>query len=173
MVVLSLILLMAAITCITHKHWFSLAPQQYSAPHYVHEQKINVRIEGAVEAPGIYNVERGANIQEVLAQAKPASNADTKKMALTKKVRDGQTINVPAKEYITIYLEGAVEHPGAIVVPKGMLMEELIGFAPFTEGADLGKIKQKKRLKEGQIIKIQTEKIPSSTSSRQEFIDNE
>lgn len=159
-VVLSLILLMCTITVITHKHWFLSPSRQYSEPHYVYDQKIQVRIEGAVESPGIYSVEKGAKIEDVLVKAKPAVNADLKKLIPTKKVRDGQTIKVPTLELITIYLEGAVKQPGAKLVPKGTEMEDLLSLVEFKKDADLAKLKRKKRLKEGEIVKVQHEKRP-------------
>lgn len=153
-VILSLILLLGSITFVTHKQGFSLPLRQHSEPHYVYDQKMHIRIEGAVEFPGTYPAERGATMQEVLHFAKPDANADLKKLPLTKKLRDGQTIKVPAKEYITIFVEGAVEQPGALKVAKGAKLEELIELIAFAPGADLDKLKRKRRLKEGETIKV-------------------
>lgn len=166
-VVFSLILLMATITFVTHKHWFSLAPEKHFEPHYVLDQKIYVRVEGAVESPGNYILERGNTIENALALAKPAANADLKKIHVSRKVKDGQIIKVPAIEYITIYLEGAVEHPGALVLPKGTLMEDIISIAHFKERADLSKLQTKRRLKEGEKVKVLLQKsIPQTIPNK-------
>lgn len=172
-VVFSLVLLMAAITFVTHRHWFAIQPKHYSEPHYVYDQKIQVRIEGAVELPGTYELGKGAKVEDLLFLAKPAVNADLKKIVLTRKVRDGQTIHVPILEYITIYLEGAVERSGAFIVPKGTFLEDLLGLVRFSEGADLGKMRGKKRLKEGEIVKVAFQKNPSTASLKQKDVEDE
>lgn len=153
-VVLSLIVLLGMITFITHKHWFSGQSRQFADPHHAYDLKIQIQIQGAVEFPGTYSLEKGATMEDALSLAKPAANADLKKLLLSKKIRDGQMIKVPAKEYITVYLKGAVEHPGALIVPKGTLMEELIGLTQFPPGADLSKLMRKRKLKEGETIKV-------------------
>lgn len=152
-VVISLITLIGIVTFITHKHWFSTYSRQYSNPHYVYDEKIHVRIEGAVESPGIYSIKRNTPLKDVLVQAQPTSQADLKKVS-TKKLKDGQTIIIPQKEFITIYLEGAVKKQGALVVPKGTKVEELLILIEMDDQADLSKLNFRRRLKEGDIIKI-------------------
>lgn len=168
-VTLSLIILITLVTLITHKHWFTCSSERYSSPHYAYEQKIKVQVTGAVDCPGFYTVDKGANMEAVLALAKPSLNADLKKITLAKKVREGQLIHIPTMEYINIQLEGAVECPGVVQVPKGTLMEELIGLIQFKEQADLSKLKKRKKLKDGEYVKVSYTKKPSLSSSKHEF----
>lgn len=171
-VVFSLIALMSTMTYATHKHWFKSSPTQNLQRYDVYDLKINVKVEGAVDYPGVYCIDKGSCVEDVLLQAKPSTNADVNKISKTKKVRDGQIIKIPAKEYITIYLEGAVEHPGALILPKGATMAELISLVEVKKNADLSQLKRDKRLKEGDIIKIPQAKHASTTSCKASFTIN-
>lgn len=157
-VVLSLILLMAVLTWITHQQWFLDTPEALSQPLYTHEGKIYVFIEGAVEFPGSYQLDKGSTIENALALAKPTENADLKEMLLSKKMRDGQRIIVPKKEYIRIYLKEAVEHSGELIVPKGTMLEELPDLVHLKKGADIKKLQRKRKLKDGDVVKVLFEK---------------
>ncbi len=168
-VVFSLIILLGMITFITHKHWFSSYPRPYSDPLYVYSQQIQVHIEGAVQSPGLYLIEKNSTLKDLLIRAQPTAEADLKKLSMSKKIKDGQMIKVPSKEYITVYLEGAVKFPGAKIIPKGSVMEELLASIELIENADLSKIKLKKRLKEGDVLKIPSAKFGSSNRSRKEL----
>lgn len=158
MVVLGLVILMGTITFVSHAHWLTDQPVKYDTPHYLDDGKISVRVEGAVKSPGIYIVRKGSTVKDLIDIAKTADNADLNRMVLEKKVREGQTIKVLPKEYITIYLKGAVKLPGATIVPKGTTVEELIERLEWPVEADLGRIKKKKRLKEGETVNIPAKK---------------
>ncbi len=169
MVVLSLILLLFTLTWVTHRNNLSLLSRDYSEPQFILDPQIQVRVEGAVEYPGVYIVERGALVQDVLIKAQPTNQADLKRLSQNKKVRDGQTLKIPSKEYISIQLKGAVEKPGVIVVAKGTLMHELPTLVKFSPGANLNKLQQKRKLKEGEVIQVDFVKKPFSDSSEHVF----
>lgn len=152
-VVLSLILLMSVITYITHRPRI-ISPQYHSKPHDLISNKICVHIKGAVENPSVYIVEKGSTIGEVLSEARLLPNADLSHMLLEKKLKDGQLIKVPKKETISIYLEGAVKYPGEMIIPKGTVLEELLTLVELAEDADTSKLRRKKKLKNGEIIKV-------------------
>jgi NADH:ubiquinone oxidoreductase subunit F (NADH-binding) len=154
MVVAGLVILMGVITYTSHSHWLTSQPVKYDTPHYLDSTEISVRIEGAVKSPGIYKVHKGATVGDIVQLAGAADNADLKRMVVERKVREGQTIKVLAKEYITIYLKGAVKLPGATIVPKGTTMQELIERFEWPNEADLEALKQGKRRKDGQIVKV-------------------
>lgn len=153
-VVLSLLGLLATLTFATHKHWFTDTPRQYSDSHVVYNSSICVKVEGEVEHPGFYTMKKGDRIEDVLSLAKPKKTADLKKVAFAKKIQDGQTLRVPPLEWITIYLEGAVEKPGPLLLPKGATIEEVLKHAKFKPQADLNKLRKKKKLKDGEIVKV-------------------
>lgn len=67
-------------------------------PHYIVDQEIEIKVEGAVEKPGSYKLKRGTTIQEVLALVNPTSEADLTHLKPDKKIRKGQVIKVPQKK---------------------------------------------------------------------------
>ena len=120
-------------------------------------QWIKVAIDGAVESPGNYTVEKGTSLKEVLAQAKVLEDADFSrlKMKITSKVRQGQMIHVPKKQIITVFIQGNVEFPGALAVPKGTRLIDLMDKITFQDNADLQPLRKKRRLKDQEIIRIE------------------
>ncbi|KIC72776.1 hypothetical protein DB42_CT00500 [Neochlamydia sp. EPS4] len=152
-VIICLILFMIVLTCLTHKHRF-LSSRKYSEPHHLYNRQQTVRVEGAVEYPGLYNVEKTATLANVLEQAKVHLEADLSKISLNKKVNNSQLIKVPYKEYITVRVEGAVKKRGSLTVLRGTLMEDLIKLIEPLEKADVGRLKRKRKLRDGEIIKV-------------------
>ena len=58
---------------------------------------IRVGVAGAVRAPGVYDLRQGDRVAEVLAAAGgPAADADLARLDLTRGVRDGEEVLVPA-----------------------------------------------------------------------------
>lgn len=121
------------------------------------KDQIEVWIEGAVEKPGTYALERGAILQDLFNQAVPAADANLRVFNLANKLRNKQKIKV-SKSTITIYLEGAVNTPGALILPFGSRLEEIIARAEFPEDADLKPLKKKRKLKDQEVILISWKK---------------
>jgi hypothetical protein len=172
MVVLTLILLMGMLTFVSHRHWLSANPISYSNSVSItdlEDSQVHVWVEGAVERPGGYHVAKGSKIQDVLLLAKPAQNADLKKISPAKKIKEGQVIKIPRLEYLTIYLEGAVDESGPLIVPKGTTRSDLLSLVHFKKEADLEQLKSKKRLKEGERVVVLFQKTASLTVSEHEF----
>lgn len=134
-----------------------LVPQKELA-HPLTNPFIKVSIEGAVEHPGSYNLKKGARVKDALEQAKPLSNANLGQMNLESKLRKGQKINVPKIEMLTLFLQGAVKTPGALQVPKGTRLIDLMSLVEFLENAKLEPLQKKRRLKNNEVIHIKTMK---------------
>lgn len=64
--------------------------------HHLVSQEIEVRIEGAVEKPGLYTLRRGTVLREALELAIPMPEANLQKYKMDRPLHDGQTIKVPA-----------------------------------------------------------------------------
>lgn len=63
------------------------------------EQLIEVRIEGAVERPGTYQVKKGTPLNEVLQMAMPKPEANLSRLKLDRPLkRKKQVVKVPAKK---------------------------------------------------------------------------
>ncbi len=123
-------------------------------PHHVVSPDIMVIIEGAVEKTGSFTIPKGTTLREVLDLAKPFPEAHLEKLNLNKPVRKNQVIKVPEKPFITITLEGAVNDPKTIKMPKGSRLEDLLGKLSFHAEADQEKLRRKRRLKNGETVKV-------------------
>lgn len=134
-------------------------PEHSNSPHHLISQEISVWIEGAVDKPGAYQIKRGATLQDVLALVKVKDDADLRRLKFHKKVRNGQVIKIPQIALITVFLEGEVEAPGAVTLPKGSVLSDLIPRIKFHAEADVKKLSKKRRLKDGETIYISKKKI--------------
>lgn len=98
--------------------------------------KIKVDVEGAVEKPGIYEVESGSRVGEVLELAGLSGEADTKwiEMYLNRAevVKDGMKIFIPDKTNVTntTYKSDKIN----INTATQAELEELPGIGPVTAG---------------------------------------
>jgi DNA uptake protein ComE-like DNA-binding protein len=116
--------------------------------------EIDITIDGAVENPGKYTVKKGATLQEILDQAKLVPTANLKHINVNRKFRKGQNVHIPSLEMITVYLQGAVNKPGAYDFPKGTRWVDLKDKLLFTENAELSFLDKKKKLKANEVITI-------------------
>lgn len=132
-----------------------------ATPYELVKSQFEVTIQGAVSKPGTYLIKKGSLLEEAIELARPLPEADLRSFRRYSKVRDGQKINVPTKQMITVTLEGAIENPGPIQVPKGSRLEELIPYLQFTPEADVKKIQRKRRLKDQEVIHV-----PQKTKSK-------
>ncbi|MBA3957533.1 MAG: SLBB domain-containing protein [Parachlamydiaceae bacterium] len=154
--VLVILFLLATLTGVVLASSNSIGTRELGTPHYIVDREIEVFIEGAVEKPGAYKIERGACVSDLLALASIAPDADTRKLKLDKKLRKGQVIKIPHRPMITVHVEGAVKTPGAILVPKGSVVSDLASRLDLLEEADGKSLRRKRRLKDGEVIKIKT-----------------
>lgn len=125
------------------------------APHHLKPQFFEVLIQGAVTKPGSYQVPVEARIKEIVALAEPSPEADLKGIKATSKVRNGQVINVPAKEMIEIKVSGAVKGKAQTVkIPRGTRLNELEAYVAFDGKADIAKLDRKRYLRNGEEVVV-------------------
>jgi hypothetical protein len=65
---------------------------------------------------------------------------------------------MPKKPMITVFIEGQVESPGALVVPKGTRLMDLAEKIQFHDNAELQPLRKKRRLKDQEIVRIEKKK---------------
>ena len=106
-------------------------------PHVLVDPYIEVIIEGAVEKPGKYKVKKGTAVREIINDAILLPASDTRRINMNARARKGQVLHIPKKEMLTVYLEGLVDSPGALSVPKGTRLIDLVDRVGFAEEADL------------------------------------
>ncbi len=123
-------------------------------PHYLKPQYIEVLIQGAIESPGSYKMNANAKLYELLAIAKPSPEADLKLLKSESKLRNGQVVKVPAKQYIYLHVTGAVENPGKIRVRQGTKLNEIGKYVQLSSHADGNKINRKRILKSEEVVVV-------------------
>ena len=107
---------------------------------------IQVSVVGAVANQGIYHLPLKASLKELMDQAQPLANADLSELKWRRKLQNGQTIVVPEKKPITIYLEGAVKQPGPYQTLSGTRLQELADHLEVLPEADLKAIRKRRGL---------------------------
>lgn len=118
---------------------------------------LEIKVEGAVAHPGVYRLPLNTSLKELMAQAELLPTADLSELPWRKKLRDQQTITVPERREITIYIDGAVKQPGAMQILSGTRCQELIDQLDLLPEADLRTLKRKRQfLQEGGCLYIPT-----------------
>ena len=153
-IVVALVLFVVTVVAVSHCSRGDFFVQEVGTPGYRASQYIEVKVQGAVEAPGTYVLPKGADLTRLLELSRPRIEADLKSLLRHSQLRQGQVIKVRKRPFITVYLEGAVEQPGAIRVPKGITMQDLLVQCPLKENADSSLFKKKRVLKNKETIFI-------------------
>ncbi len=116
---------------------------------------LQVKIMGQVAKPGVYRLPLKATVKELLEQAQPLSSADLSQVKERRQLRDGQTIHIPERHWITIEITGAVQQPGPLTVLSGTRYCELADQLEVLPEAELKFLRKKKSfLKEGAVIEV-------------------
>jgi protein involved in polysaccharide export with SLBB domain len=116
---------------------------------------LKVKIEGQVAKPGQYRLPLNISLAELVEQAQPLPSADLSQLKMRRKLKDGQTIHIPERRWITIQVAGAVQEPGPLKILSGTRCCEIAEQLKVLPEADLKSIRQKKRfLEEGDFIEI-------------------
>lgn len=118
------------------------------------EALVSVEIRGAVYKPGVFEIEQGASLGEVLKKARPKPLADCAALDM------GQTINQPlvvevceAKE-VTVEIKGWVKEGLTLTIPAGTRVCDLKNFLELLDDTDRTFFKSRKLLRNGDVISI-------------------
>lgn len=133
-------------------------PSLEEDPHWLVDPYIDVYIAGAVNHPGEYRVRRGSTRGDLLTKAEPYLDADLGRLRTSLKLKQGELVEIPLMKMVTIQVEGEVENPGKITVPKGTKVFEIESRIRFKPDADRRSIKKKRLLKEGETFEIKRKK---------------
>lgn len=100
------------------------APPEKAPPIWVH-------VAGAVQSPGVYSVEEGSRVHQVIELAKPLDDANLDALNLASVLRDSDKIYVPSKEELAPGTNPAAA--GGTVQPTGPRYPVNINTAPSAE----------------------------------------
>ncbi len=125
----------------------------FSSPPSSHV--LQVKIEGQISKPGVYQLPLKSMLKHLLEEAKPLPSADLSRLNGRKKLHDGQTLYVPERRPIMIYVTGAVQQPGSMQILSGTRYDELASQLQMLPSAN-PKIFYKKKgfVKEGESIEV-------------------
>ena len=154
MIVLFLIGILALLTGVSHSCSSNAIADPEKPAHEVVKTDIEVFIEGFIEQPGKYVVKRGTTLKELLERAKLKPHADLRRLNLQRVLKKGQKIKVAGFKMIQVILNFEDGAKKELEVKKGTKLCDLPEIYSFEEGINLQKLKKKRLLKEGEIIKI-------------------
>jgi hypothetical protein len=121
---------------------------------------LQVKIEGQVAKPGLYRLPLRRSLKEIIDQAQPLPSADLSQLKWRRKLRDGQTIHIPERHWITIQIAGEVQQPGPLKIMSGTRCCELADQLKTLPTADLNSLRKKKRfLQEGDLVEVSAKKV--------------
>lgn len=139
---------------------YALRGQKNSPSPPLPEPKVTVleiKIEGEVAHPGLFRLPLKSTLKELLAQAQPLPTADLSKVNWRKKLRDGQTVHIPERLWITIEIAGMV--PGPLKILSGTRIQEVVSQLQVLPEADLKALsKRRSFLFEGDKIEVPAKK---------------
>lgn len=115
---------------------------------------LEVHVMGAVSKPGSYQMEKGAKMSELLALAEPLVEADLRRINREASLRTGQVVHIPARQQITVYLDGAVKAPGALTIGRGTPLSALAERDLFHRDADPKALQRKRPLQDQEVVYI-------------------
>lgn len=121
----------------------------------IQKSHFQITVKGALKNPGKYSVPANSTVQDLVDELEMLDTADISQLKLRQKLKDKQRLTIPEKKLITIYVEGAIETPGALHIMSGTRCQELVQLIQLPPEAD-GKMLQKRKhyLKEGEIVII-------------------
>lgn len=130
---------------------------------YLASRYIEVTITGPVMVPGTYLLPKGTDLTRLLEKAKPLPEANVEPLLKNNKLTNHQVVRVPCRPTITVYVQGAVEKPGALRVPRGTRVKDLQKYVTLKEGADPTVFQKKGKLRQHDVVFVKMNKIPTKS----------
>ena len=121
---------------------------------------VTIHLQGAIENPGNYTVNKNTSLQTVLKKAGLKPEANLTKINFKKKLTKDLSFHIPKQELVHINLVFENYHE-TLLVPKGMYAFELIDQLTLPENADWRVLNSKKKLNKTQTIHIPERKLKS------------
>ena len=114
-----------------------------------------VKVVGAIKEEKIVSYEEEETMRDLLSQLEFTENVDKAKLQLDSLLKGKQIVVIPTIGYLSVYLTGAIENEGLLLLPEGSTFKDLKGHLILKENAEPNFFKRKRRrLLEGEIIRI-------------------
>ena len=116
---------------------------------------LTIQVIGAVREEQRLLLPTGALVVDALTHLELTENADIGKLALNMKLQPNQTLVIPTKGKISIFVTGAVEKRGLTLIPEECRYPDLLGYLVLKEDVDVKQFKRRRRLlREGETVII-------------------
>ena len=113
----------------------------------------SMQVVGEVTEERVLQVPQGATVADVLSYVQCTKFADLEKMAHDAPIASGQTLIVPRKGSLSVFVKGAVEKNEVLVFEEGATFSDLHERVKLDQKADIRSFLRKKRaLKEGETV---------------------
>lgn len=149
------IAMLASLALITKVNGSRVASQLQSNPIKTHHD-FDILVKGAVDFPGIYHLHSEMQMKDILVLAGVKEGADLRRYNMEAWVKKGRVVHVPNRQFITVFVEGAVNGPTTIKLPKGSKVNELLNVVALTDDADVETLQKKRLLKDNEVISIRS-----------------
>jgi protein involved in polysaccharide export with SLBB domain len=148
-------LLVAVIAGVTYHRLRSCPPAiDESARPLLSRRMVTVRISGAVQQPGGYQLRDGSKVKDLVQVAGLLPDSDLDSLDLERPLRSREHVRLPVLHWITVYVEGAVAEPGAVTLPEGVTMGDLLKRLTLTEQAQTRNLRRRQLLADQQTVVI-------------------
>lgn len=184
----AIIFIIALLICITVITTHKKSSHEVIGETYLNNlDQVKVEIKGEVNKPGVYSVNNGIRVGEVIQMAGDFTyKADASKVSMTTKVTDGMIIYVPTgKEYYTVQdyaensdmvveVKGEVLNPGIYDVSQDLTIYNVITMAGgFLKDADIEGLNLMEKVTDGMTITVKKKasgKISINTATKEDLI---
>ena len=119
---------------------------------------VAIKVVGAVAKPGIYHVEAGTSIGQLLEQVEPTAEANLRRLNQEAPLTRSRTLKIKAQEMIAIVVDGAAVTTGIVQVPKGTRLADWAAQADLDADADRTALTSRRYLKNGERIVVPRKK---------------
>lgn len=154
LVIVFFISILIVLTFLSHSFHFKVKSDIQSPFIRLVDENVLVAIEGAVVAPGQYELKKGSTVEELLKLAGVKPDAELKKVKKSKVLRKGDLIKIPGKEVINITIVYDDCKRVEVKVPKGTKYHELASLCMLEGCSDYVFFKKKHLLKDGEEITL-------------------
>ena len=149
----AILILLATLIAISrlHEHRRALQIKLFTSKE---EAPIHVSVEGAVLKPGCYEVTSGTLLKEVLRKSRPKRFANLREIDPEEVLKGDRFIQIEELTSIRVRVEGEVFSPIDLELPVGSRVSDLKVKIECTSHADRGFLKNRRLLKDGEIIEV-------------------
>jgi len=120
---------------------------------YEKSEQICITIVGAVELTEI-TVAQGTRVEQVLAKIKMNDEVDLDQIYGMRRLFKAETIVVPYRKGLTLFVEGEVKEPKVVIVNENASASDILAQVDLTERADIRRFLRRRRFRTGTVIQV-------------------